>query len=296
MSTTSISDALKEKKATIINIKVLRKISETAYVIGDPSGQAILEVDGKVSLKEDTFVKLVKPSFSNNAILMNQSFKIVKGKYFEHTFEPKAIDKMCENSGKASQEVNLLDIEEMKIGVQVPCLTLKVCAVSKPYTGKFSDYRNVQVKDFEGSKVTIVLYRNLKDSCQVGKVYDFYKLKKTNYKPEGEKICRLSSQSLTKIEEAAGIRIAKFEDVSIGDQCISGEFVGNFVNTVSHLHNWCIFLGFSDIVSYDACKACNSKVNGDKCAKCLADVTDPNNCVLSFFFTIMVALDEDVVR
>ena len=55
---------------------------------------------------------------------------------------------------------------------------MKVCAVSKPYNGKYSEFRNGLTRDITVNKVTVVLYSKLKYSCEFGKVYDFHKLKK----------------------------------------------------------------------------------------------------------------------
>ena len=228
MNITSISFAMTEKKATVMNIKVLRKVSQTTYVIGDTTKIAILEVDEKIILKEETFVKLVKPIIKDNAILMNSKFSIIKGKYFQHDFKANDIETACQDSGKASEELKLIDIENVAVAKTIPCLSLKICAVSKPYNGKFSEFRNILAKDLAGSKVTVVLYKKLKDSCQMGKVYDFYKLKKTDYKGEGETHYRLSSLAETKVEEVFGARSGKFDAVNVGDNFVVGDFLGMY--------------------------------------------------------------------
>ena len=235
MNITTVSAAFKEKKATVMNTKVLRKVSEMSYVIGDESMVTILEVEENVKLNEDSFIKLVKPFIKKNVIEKNPKFNIVKGKAFDCTFEANDIEAACLASGKVKEELNLLDVESFATSKLIPCLTLKVCAVSKPYNGKFAEFRNVFTKDITGSKVTVVLYKRLKDSCEFGKVYDFHKLKKTDYKGQGEINCRLSSLSDTRVDEVFGERKRKFDSVNVGDDYIVGDFVGEYKN---RLFNW----------------------------------------------------------
>ena len=57
-----------------------------------------------------------------------------------------------------------------------------------------------------------------------------------------------------------------------------------------------VFVGFADIVSYNACGTCKSKAKDEKCGKCSADLSKEENCVFSFFFTLMVMEDNEVSR
>ena len=229
MNITTVREALNDKKAAVMNIQVLRKLSQTSYVIGDESMVAIFEVEEAISLKEDSFVKIVKPCIKENIIQKNPKFSIIKGKVFKHNFQPKDIEAICLGYGKAEKELKLIDVETFAASKTIPSLTLKVCSISKPYNGKFSEFRNIIAKDKTSNKVTVVLYKKVKDSCELGKVYDFYKLKKTDYKGEGETNCRLSSLSETKVEEVFGKRKAQFETVSIGDDFVVGDFVGECI-------------------------------------------------------------------
>ena len=226
MNITTVKSALAEEKAAVMNIKVLRRISSTSYVIGDESAMAILEVEDTAAIKEGMFVRLVKPSIKDNTIHKNSQFNILKGKYFKDDFQSKEINAICTKYGKADNSVKLMDVKDMDPCSIVSSMTLKVCSVSKQYREKFSEFKNILAKDVTGDKVTIVLYKKLKDSCELGKVYDFYKLKKTGYKAEGENNYRMSSLSDTKIDEVFGERMAKFDAVNVGDDVVVGDFVG----------------------------------------------------------------------
>ena len=226
MNITTVSVALNEKTAGVMNTKVLQKISQNSYVIGDESMVAIFEVEENISLKEDSFIKIVKPYIKENIIQKNRKFNIIKGKHFAYDFKPEDIEALSVGYDKADKELELNDVEKFATSKTIASLTLKVCSVSKPYTGKYSEFRNILAKDKKGSKVTVVLYKKLKDCCKMGKVYDFYKLRKTDYKGEGETNCRLSSLSDTRVEEVFGTRMAQFETVDVGDDFVVGDFVG----------------------------------------------------------------------
>ena len=232
MSINDVKSALAEEKAAIMNVKVLRRISSTTYVIGDKSAMAILEVEDTAAVKEGNFIKLVKPSIKDNIIHKNSKFNILKGKCFKHDFQSEDVDAICKKHEKTDNSVKLMDVQNKHPSSIVPSLTLKVCSVSKPYKGKFSEYKNILAKDVTGDKVTIVLYKKLKDSCELGKVYDFYTLKKTDYKAEGENNYRMSSLSDTKIEEVFGERMAKFDAVNVGDNVVVGDFVGKYILSI----------------------------------------------------------------
>ena len=58
-----------------------------------------------------------------------------------------------------------------------------------------------------------------------------------------------------------------------------------------------LLVGITDVVSYNACGICKSKVKEDsleKCIKCGSDVRDSSD--ISFFFTLMIMNETDVYR
>ena len=63
MNVDTIKETLEGKKATILNIKSLKKITSTSFVFCDSSGLAVLETMGNLKEipKENTFLKMIKP-------------------------------------------------------------------------------------------------------------------------------------------------------------------------------------------------------------------------------------------
>ena len=223
-----LREALDTGKVKLLNVKVLRKINSNTFLVGDISAMSILSDINKpkIILEEGNFVKIIKPDIKDGKIFCNKSFGFVKGTSFDFEFDSDDMDKMLLTATKNEEVKQLSDFDHISTSQYIPCITLKVCSVSRPYIGKFSEYKNVICKDISDSKVTITLYKNLKNSCQQGAVYEFRNLKKSSYKAPGEAHFRLSSTSTTKVETVGSHVASGFDNISIGDGVCVGQFIG----------------------------------------------------------------------
>ena len=228
MSNDNIRKALDTGKGKILNVKVLRKINSNNFLVGDISAMSILSDVNKpkINLEEGKFVKIIKLDIKDGKIFSNKSFGLVKGTPFNFEFDSDNMDKVLSSATKNEEVKQLSDFDHISTSQYIPCITLKVCSVSRPYTGKFSEYKNVICKDISDKKVTVTLYKNLKDSCQQKAVYEFKNLKKSGYKAPGEDHFRLSTTSMTKVETVGSHLASGFENISIGDGVCEGQFIG----------------------------------------------------------------------
>ena len=228
MNIDTLKKALENEKTTILNLQVLRKISSNTFLVGDSSAIAILTDPRKtkVTLVEGAFVKIIKPLIKEGKLICNEKFSLVRGSKFEFKFDETDIENCISTATGGEQISQLSDFDHISASQNIPNITLKVCSVSRPYVGKYSEYRNIIAKDISGNKVTVTLYKKMKESCQQGDVYTFQKLKKTDYKAADEVYFRLSSTSVTTIEKLGAYQAKNFEKILIGDGACEGQFVG----------------------------------------------------------------------
>ena len=228
MNIDTLKKALENEKTTILNLQVLRKISSNTFLVGDSSAIAILTDPRKtkVTLDEGAFVKIIKPLIKEGKIICNEKFSLVRGSSFEYEFDETDIENYISTATGGEQISQLSDFDHISASQNISNITLKVCSVSRPYVGKYSEYRNIIAKDISGNKVTVTLYKKMKESCQQGDVYTFQKLKKTDYKAVDEVYFRLSSTSVTTVEKLGPYQAKSFEKIPIGDGACEGQFVG----------------------------------------------------------------------
>ena len=181
-NTANLADAKKLGKAKVLNVKVLSKITKDKFVIGDASLITLLEIRdlSKISLEVNSFVKLLKPTFEDERLILNQDLKFLKGLPFDFVFDKKTILNL-ENQNNKQSNKTLQQLSPILPGTKIDFIDLKVCTISQPFTGKFSTYKNLICKDHEGTKISVTLYRNLIDFCTQGQIYNFENLKVSNY-------------------------------------------------------------------------------------------------------------------
>ena len=228
MNIESLKMALAKEKATLLNLKVLRKISSNTFLVGDASAMAILSDPNKakVKLNEGDFVKIIKPVIKEGKVICNDKFGLVRGTHFQCENKETDIEEFTKTISDIEKIPELADFANISAFQHIPKIVLKICSISRPYTGKFSDYRNIIAKDISGNKVTVTLYKKLKDFCQQGDVYVFLKLKKSDYKASSETFNRLSSTSMTEIEKVGIHHTKQFQQITVGDEAFDGQFVG----------------------------------------------------------------------
>ena len=189
-------------KAKILNVKVLSQITKEKFIIGDASLITVLEVRNlpKISLKVNSFIKLLKPIFEDEKLLLNEELKFLKGTPFDTEFDGKTISEIESQNDKQPRKT--LQQIHPQPGNKIDVIDLKVCTVSQPFSGKFSTYRNLICKDYEGTKISVTLYRNMIDSCIQGQIYNFENLKVSPYQGPQDAFHRLQSNSFTRIHKA----------------------------------------------------------------------------------------------
>ena len=178
MNIYNLKQALESEKVTILNVKVLRRMSPNMFIIGDDSAIAILSdpKKAKLGLDEGAFVKIIKPTIKGDQVICNDKFGFARGTNFEYRFDEVAIDELSPTVIGEQIIQQLSDFDHIPSNQTIPNITLKVCSISRPYTGKYSEFKNIIAKDISGNKVTVTLYKKLKDFCEQGGVYTFQKL------------------------------------------------------------------------------------------------------------------------
>ena len=213
-------------KAKILNVKVLSQITKEKFIIGDASLITVLEVRNlpKISLKVNSFIKLLKPIFEDEKLLLNEELKFLKGTPFDTEFDGKTISEIESQNDKQPRKT--LQQIHPQPGNKIDVIDLKVCTVSQPFSGKFSTYRNLICKDYEGTKISVTLYRNMIDSCIQGQIYNFENLKVSPYQGPQDAFHRLQSNSLTRIHKADSQVLDLFDNVLLGDFSVKGSVAG----------------------------------------------------------------------
>ena len=265
----SLKEAFAAGAAKILNVKIVLRITNRKFVIWDSKQFALMIIPkemGTSDISQGSFVKLLKPVVDSEKkeISVNTKLKYIKGT----TFDEKEDNEEALSFAKIYEEkVNTLKCTTNKPGDLVD-LVLKICTKSKPKQGPYSSYRNYSGKDTSGDKILFTLFGKDMDLCEIGRCYKLSSMKISGFKTDDEEWYRLNSVSTTKIEEASSI---PFENVSTADH--------HFIGTI---------LGFQDVQTFEACKACWCKSEDkEKCSKCGASGTETG-----FFFTVVME-DED---
>lgn len=119
---TDIASAISEKHAKILNVKVVAKIGDKMFVIGDPSGIGALNIPEEMKApgpKTGQFVKIIKPEVEQNIFTLNRKFVLLKGKEFELEIKYDEIEKLEKKFGK-TEAISLKVMQTLKPGDTVP--------------------------------------------------------------------------------------------------------------------------------------------------------------------------------
>ena len=253
---------LKDGKADKVNtleVKILKKVSNTNYIVADETANTLLVSDQ--SLKEGSAYKLIKPSYEESELRKNSKFGAIKVERNIKTKELKTEDEKLlvgslKNGGKVNCRISndFESVNALGVGGTSEEITLMVVGKSRVINGKFGTYRIVDCKDVKNRKNSVNLYKSLQNVVEVGGVYLFTKLKVNNFKKEDQDFHRLGTTHATRILNEGKQGKDEFEKagVMIGDKGIIGTIIG-----------------ISELNVYESCKSCWCRVDDESfCKKC----------------------------
>ena len=268
----------KENVETTLDIKIVTKIHDSLYIVGDESENVLLE--SSQTLQESMTYKLLKPRFLNDKLHDNPKFKILKAKTSiqTKTLTAKEIKYYNEIANiepkkkKSDQKViltNFTDCETLTEKDRIEKLTVLIISKSGDIEGKFGKYHIVTAKDYEGKKNSLSIYHDKTKKVQPENLITLTALKKQSFKKADEEFHRLGTTWKTQIFEAIEEEKEQFKNVMLGDEKTR-------VN----------ILGFENLKKYESCQKCWTKLSDKYCKKCLKEVDE--NYAWDFYVTLYV--------
>ena len=256
-------------KVSVLDIKVIKKISDDSYIVGDEKDHVVLVSDQ--SLTDNAVYRLIKPSYDDMKLRKNPKYGVVK---LERQIKTKDLKKEDEEklsagikkTGEMSSNKISNDFESVDaLGVGSLTAEIKLMVVNKSslIAGKFGKYRIVTCKDIKGKKNSLNLYRKLVDMVNVGEIYVFTKIKVSDFKKEDDDFNRIGTTFSSRITKASQQDKQLFEDakVMLCDSVVKGTIIG-----------------ISELNIYESCMVCSCKVDDeDFCRKCDKKVDQKNN-------------------
>ena len=247
-------------KISVLDIKVLKKISDDHYIVADETDQILFE--SEQNLKEESCYKLIKPVYLANKLTKNSKFAAVKLQKKLNTPVLKQPDvksflatlETGKEKGESKIENNFESTEDLGVGGIVKDITLIVTNKSSVIAGKFGSYRIVTCKDIKNQKNSVNLYRSCLNMVEVGEIYRFTNLKVSNFIKDDEKFHRLGTTYSSRIVKASAGDENEFTKVGviIGDEAAMGTIIG-----------------ISELKVYESCEDCWCRVDDeDMCRKC----------------------------
>ena len=187
-----LSNLNETDQVNIIDVKVMKYISDDYYIVGDISGFMILVSDQRVN--EGQAYKLIKPKLTDQKIKKKPKFAMIK---VENVKTKILTNEQTENltswikpTVEKDDDETMNDLEKIDSlglnGISAE-IVLLVCNVSRLIEGRFGNYRIIKVKDIKNNQNDMNLYKQWKDIPEKGEVYKFSNLKVTSYKSKDEK-------------------------------------------------------------------------------------------------------------
>ena len=247
-------------KVSVVEIKVLKKISDDHYIVADETDQMLLE--SEQNLKEESCYKLIKPVYEANKLAKNSKFAVVKLQKKLNTAALKeqvvksflAKLETVQDKGESKIENHFELIEDLGVGGIGKEITMIVTNKSSVIAGKFGSYRIVTCKDIKNQKNSVNLYRHCLNMVEVGEIYRFTNLKVSNFKKDEEKYHRIGTTGSSRIIKASAEEEKEFAKVGVmlGDEAAKGTIIG-----------------ISELKVYESCEDCWCRVDDeDMCRKC----------------------------
>ena len=256
----SLKGGTLDDKIGVLDIQVIKQISEDSYIVGDKKDHIVLVSDQ--ILETGYGYRMIKPSYSEMTLRKNPKFAAIK---LENKIPTKALTKEDEETLRANITVpekssnkmiqnDFETVDSLGVGGITNEIKLMVVQKSSIIPGKFGNYKIVTCKDIKNKKNNLNLYRNLLEMVDVGEIYNFTKLKVSNYKREEDEFNRVGTTYGSRITKGSAADVKEFKDakVRMGEHIVKGSIIG-----------------ISDLNVYQSCKVCWCKVDDESfCRKC----------------------------
>ena len=182
----------KERIETTLNLKVIHKLNNNMYVVGDETDNTLLETNQ--DLDDEIVYKILKPKFIDDRLHAHPNFKLLKTKlslkikslsqleldgYLEISSQHAVAETLKKEDFK-----NFSKCETFEVNKTIEMITLLIISKSRDIEGRFGKYNIITAKDFDGQKNSVNIYHDKAKIVQTGKILTFTILKKTNFKPE----------------------------------------------------------------------------------------------------------------
>ena len=256
----SLKSGMLDDKIGVLDIQIVKKISEDSYIVADRKDHIVLVSDQ--ILQTGSAYRLIKPSYSELILRKNPKFAAVK---MENPITTKPLKKedediLCANIPAGERSTNKTinkdfgSVDSLGVGGIIDEIKLMVVKKSSVIQGKFGNYRIVTCKDIKSQRNHLNLYRHLLDMVDIGEIYTVTKVKVSNYKREDDDFNRLGTTNGSRIIKGSAAEKKEFDEakVRVGDHIVNGTIIG-----------------ISELNIYQSCKVCWCKVDDeDFCRKC----------------------------
>ena len=268
------------EKVSMIDPKVIEKVSEDHYIVSDGKDHIVLVSEQK--LQKNSSYKLIKPSYTETELRKNPKFAVVK---IEKEIKTKVLkneerDNLLRHISREIVKNEIKNdfefVDALGVGGIASEIKLLVVTRSSVIPGKFGNYRIVTCKDIKNQKNNINLYKDLGNNVQVGEIYQFTQLKVNNYKRDEDNFNRIGTTGASRIIQASEEDKILFKNakVTLGDNNATG-----------------IIIGISELNIYNSCIECWCKVEENNlCGKCDKKV---ENTMKNFNLAMYVQLDDN---
>lgn len=225
----TIQNVLTGEKVKVLHVNIVEKISQGKYIVADLTGMAIMKIEDETHQKQAELgkaIRVMKPKkVSQHIIACNTKLSPMKTKAIKMNVVDGKL-KELQNLGKEMSEINPgLSFDDIKCNygetAVIPEILTYVTSLSKVIDGKYGPYQISNLRDCNGSAVSINLYKGSIDGVEVNKVYRLNKIRKTTIKDESG--LRLGTTNFTKIQKATDDETKLFENTKIADHKIEGD-------------------------------------------------------------------------
>ena len=280
-----LKDAISDPtaKKLIVYVKVIKKISDISYIVGDNTEIIHMTTTG-VNLNESDSISIIKPKFEKNQLITTikpqkekENFKLILSK--KAKLKIKEIEERI-NLAPTSTQL-LKDVGKLKANMIVPDILLKVVHIPYIQTVKQSSTvvgpkKIITVKDKSGDINRISLFQEVLVEC--GKIYLFSRLQVNGVKKiKNERYLRLRTRTETRIKPCTSNDQMHFNSVFLGDGILKGKILA-------------VFLGHQFL----ACPECRTSIPEDQyfCSLC-HKIIKKENRNWDFDFKLIIKTEED---
>ena len=286
----NIKDAFsQESTKCILRVKIVKQTNFDTFIVADNSMCCLMDTELTPNFSKDVcigqFIQITFPNISKENKVVYPTKKPDILKHLDMKINMKEAEKlaklMASLPSTSSSDSNddcggiLKFLETKPNNFIVEHARLKVCQAYPARTKSTNkDYLKVHVKDKANNKNILNLYQCRDEDLEVGEVYDFRKLKVSNYKirPDDKFRC-LNSGPGCNYKKSATNAASQFSNIIRGD----GQSCGTII-------------AFDMIKLYKPCTACNSAVEEESniCKKCSISQDPSIDTNFEYRFTMIV--------